>query len=91
MRFFFLKYFLVAGLFCLFFSCKNQEKEKAKTSAEKIKEIEKSYHEKYLEEIAAIEERDSVSTSGMLIDQFGIKRFRSEDAPLKSLTARAIS
>ena len=66
MRFFFLKYFLVAGLFCSFFSCKNQEKEKAKTSAEKIERTEKSYHEKYLEEIAAIEERDSVSTSGML-------------------------
>ena len=66
MRFSFLKYFIVACLFCSFFSCKNQEKEKAKTSAEKIERTNKSYHEKYLEEIAAIEERDSVSTSGML-------------------------
>lgn len=66
MRFFFLKYFLVAGLFCSFFSCKNQEREKDKTSEEKIESTDRSYHEKYLEEIAEIEERDSVSTSGML-------------------------
>ncbi|HKL35711.1 MAG TPA: formylglycine-generating enzyme family protein, partial [Salegentibacter sp.] len=66
MRFSFLRYFIVACLFFSFFSCKNQEKEKAKTSAEKIERTNKSYHEKYLEEIAAIEERDSVSTSGML-------------------------
>lgn len=66
MRFSFLKYFLVSCLFCSFFSCKNQEQEKTKTSAEKIERTEKSYHEKYLEEIAEIEERDSVSTSGML-------------------------
>ena len=71
MRFSFLKYFIVVCLFCSFFSCKNQEKEKVKTSAEKIERTEKSYHEKYLEEIAAIEERDSVSTSGMLIIEGG--------------------
>ncbi|OEY74016.1 formylglycine-generating enzyme family protein [Salegentibacter salarius] len=66
MHFFFIKYFVVACLFCSFFSCKNQEKEKAKTSEEKIERTDKSYHEKYLEEIAEIEEGDSVSTSGML-------------------------
>lgn len=66
MRFFFIKYLIFTCLFCSFFSCKNQEKEKAKTSAEKIKRTDKSYHEKYLEEIAEIEERDPVSTSGML-------------------------
>jgi len=66
MRFFFLKYFIAACLFCSLFSCKNQENENAETSEAEIKKTEKSYHEKYLEEIAQIEERDSVSTSGML-------------------------
>lgn len=44
----------------------NQEKEKTETSEENIQQTEKSYHEKYLEEISEIEERDSVSTSKML-------------------------
>jgi formylglycine-generating enzyme required for sulfatase activity len=66
MRFSFLKYFVLLCLFCSFFSCKNEENEPAEASKENIQKTEKSYHEKYLEEIAEIKERDSVSTSGML-------------------------
>jgi len=53
-------------MICSIFSCKYEEKKTAETSKETIQETEKSYHEKYMEEIAEIKERDSVSTSGML-------------------------
>ncbi|SFF59660.1 Formylglycine-generating enzyme, required for sulfatase activity, contains SUMF1/FGE domain [Salegentibacter agarivorans] len=66
MRLFFIKYFVLLCLFCSFLSCKNEENEPAEASKENIQKTEKSYHEKYLEEIAEIKERDSVSTSGML-------------------------
>jgi formylglycine-generating enzyme required for sulfatase activity len=66
MRFSFLKFVSTALLICSFLSCKNQEKEAAETSEENIQQTEKSYYENYMEEIAKIQQRDSVSTSGML-------------------------
>ncbi|WP_079719670.1 formylglycine-generating enzyme family protein [Salegentibacter holothuriorum] len=65
MRFSF-KPIILTFLVGIFFSCKNQENEKAKTSKANLQATEKSYHQKYMEEIAEIKERDSVSTSGML-------------------------
>ncbi|MBI6117505.1 formylglycine-generating enzyme family protein [Salegentibacter maritimus] len=57
---------ILVFLIGLFFSCKNQEDKKPETLTADLEETEKSYHEAYMEEIAEIKERDSVSTSGML-------------------------
>ncbi|PKD16693.1 sulfatase [Salegentibacter salinarum] len=62
----YLRFFLFTFLISSFLSCKNEEKKTAETSEENIQKPEKSYHEKYMEEIAEIEERASVSTAGML-------------------------
>jgi formylglycine-generating enzyme required for sulfatase activity len=60
------KFSIIAFLFFSFSSCKNQENETVKAPEENNKETKKSYFDNYMEEISEIEERDSVSTAGML-------------------------